>query len=275
MPVQKTVWQQLDQVSCLQLDTFDGGQTAERRLVSDIRLESFEGTGTDALKAFDARLDKAAAVLQQAGFWDETLLRGGSNTNLLQLARTNSNTPPEVKISVMICTIRASSSCHLTVLKSGFNASAGTSGEPQNMQIGDGVLSCRLLSTVGHCVPCATFPVRSSTAGTICKACTDVASCCCPQSLGLQRRQGQGISTRELLLGGCSTRLSARAAVTCFSAFIVFYSHVAHIAACCETLMLVRRAPCGGLLVGHLHLPQPHRGGQRRRRQLPLPGPLP
>ena len=60
------------------------------------RLEDFQGRGTEALQAFDARLASAAAVLQRAGFWEETMARGGSATNLLQLARTASNTPPEV-----------------------------------------------------------------------------------------------------------------------------------------------------------------------------------
>jgi len=60
------------------------------------RLEDFEGRGVEALKAFDSRLASAAAVLRQAGFWEEAMGRGGSSPNLLQLARTESNTPPEV-----------------------------------------------------------------------------------------------------------------------------------------------------------------------------------
>jgi hypothetical protein len=40
-------------------------QTKENHLCC--RLEDYEGTGREALTAFDARLDKAAAVLRQAG----------------------------------------------------------------------------------------------------------------------------------------------------------------------------------------------------------------
>ncbi len=73
------------------------------------RLEDYKGSGEEALKAFDARLASAAAVLRRAGFWEETVGRGGSSTSLLQLARTASSTPPEVRVRCRALAVRHSS----------------------------------------------------------------------------------------------------------------------------------------------------------------------
>ena len=43
------------------------GNSRKLRPWHHCRLEEYEGTGREALTAFDARLDKAAAVLRQAG----------------------------------------------------------------------------------------------------------------------------------------------------------------------------------------------------------------
>ena len=73
-----------------------------RTTVSLNRLERFDGRGEAALQAFDSRLAQAAGLLQRAGFWEETLARGGSRPALLQLARTQSNTPPEVHAPTLL-----------------------------------------------------------------------------------------------------------------------------------------------------------------------------